>query len=86
VRCFFRKYPENADKVVLSIKGAYDHKSGPTGTAEGLRASVEEAVRVLEGTKQIDVFEMARSVFPSSSNAIHVVLTFRSQSRSEHSN
>jgi hypothetical protein len=41
---------------------------------------------VLEGTKKIDVFEMARLVFPTSSNVNHVVLITHPQSRSEHSN
>ncbi|MCJ1477624.1 Pyridoxine 4-dehydrogenase [Lambiella insularis] len=57
---YFEQYPEDADKVVLSIKGAYDMKTGPNGSPEGIRASVEEAVKVLGGTKTIDVFECAR--------------------------
>ena len=57
---YFEKYPEDAGKVVLSIKGAYDAKTGPNGSPEGIRASVEEAVKVLGGTKTIDVFECAR--------------------------
>ena len=60
LRYYFKKYPEDAEKVVLSIKGAYDPKNGPIGSVEGIRASVEEAIKVLEGTKKIDVFEMAR--------------------------
>lgn len=57
---YFKIYPEDASKVVLSIKGAYDMKKGPDGSPEGVRASVEEAVKVLGGTKTIDVFECAR--------------------------
>lgn len=45
---------------MLSIKGAFDMKAGPDGSPEGIRASVEEAVKVLGGTKTIDVFECAR--------------------------
>lgn len=45
---------------MLSIKGAYDFKKGPDCSPEGIRASVEEAIRVLDGTKIIDVFECAR--------------------------
>ena len=45
---------------MLSIKGAFDIKTGPNGSPEGIRASVEEAVKVLGGTKTIDVFECAR--------------------------
>ncbi len=35
-------------------------KAGPNGSPEGIRASVEEAVKVLGRTKTIDVFECAR--------------------------
>ncbi|KAI1641555.1 NADP-dependent oxidoreductase domain-containing protein [Daldinia loculata] len=35
-------------------------KTGPDGSPEGIRASVEEALKVLGGTKTIDVFECAR--------------------------
>ncbi|KAI3400844.1 hypothetical protein diail_1533 [Diaporthe ilicicola] len=58
---YFTKYPEDADKVVLSIKGAYDRGTNSAqGSPEAIRASVEEALQVLGGTKEIDVFEMAR--------------------------
>ena len=60
LRYYFEKYPEDADKVVLSIKGAFTLEKGPTGSPEGIRASVEEALKVLGGTKTIDIFEMAR--------------------------
>ncbi|KAL2277224.1 hypothetical protein FJTKL_00095 [Diaporthe vaccinii] len=61
LKYYFTKYPEDADKVVLSIKGAYDRATNtPQGSPEGIRASVEEALRVLDGAKKIDVFEMAR--------------------------
>ena len=58
LRSYFEKYPEDVEKVVLSIKGAYGIKTGPIGTAEGIRASVDEALKGLSGTKTIDVFEM----------------------------
>ncbi|KAI2463081.1 Aldo/keto reductase [Annulohypoxylon bovei var. microspora] len=57
---YFEQYPEDASKVVLSIKGAFSFQNGPDGSPEGIRASVEEAVRVLGGTKAIDIFECAR--------------------------
>ncbi|KAL8945720.1 MAG: hypothetical protein Q9222_007780 [Ikaeria aurantiellina] len=60
IKHYFEKYPEDASKVVLSIKGAFDMKTGPIGTPEGIRSSIEEAVKVLGGTKTIDVFECAR--------------------------
>jgi pyridoxine 4-dehydrogenase len=63
LRYYFEKYPEDAEKVVLSIKGAYNQTTGPVGVAEGIRTSVDQALEVLAGTKQIDVFELARLVF-----------------------
>lgn len=46
---------------MLSIKGAFDLKEGPSGSPEGIHASVEYAVGVLPPSiKSIDVFECAR--------------------------
>jgi pyridoxine 4-dehydrogenase len=58
---YFTKYPENADKVVLSIKGGL--KPGqliPDGSEENIRRSVDESLRVLDGKKKLDIFECAR--------------------------
>ncbi|KAI0119867.1 Aldo/keto reductase [Daldinia grandis] len=60
VKYYFEQYPEDASKVVLSIKGAFGMKTGPDCSPEGIRASVEAALEVLGGTKTIDVFECAR--------------------------
>lgn len=42
------------------MKGAYHAKTGPDGTPEGIRASVEEAYGILKGIKTIDAFAMSR--------------------------
>ncbi|KAJ5212508.1 uncharacterized protein N7498_004154 [Penicillium cinerascens] len=58
---YFTKYPENADKVVLSVKGGL--KPGqliPDGSEENIRRSVDECLRLLDGKKKIDIFECAR--------------------------
>ncbi|PSR76640.1 putative aldo/keto reductase [Coniella lustricola] len=61
LKYYFTQYPEDADKVTLSIKGAFDPKSyQPTGSPAAIRADVERALQILAGTKKIDVFEMAR--------------------------
>ncbi|RDW78688.1 aldo/keto reductase family protein [Aspergillus mulundensis] len=58
---YFTQYPEDADKAVLSIKGGYDVSThSPDGSPSGVRASVEEALAVLDGVKKIDIFECAR--------------------------
>lgn len=56
---YFTRYPEDAAKVVLSVKGGLTNMR-PDGTPEGVRKSVENCVRLLGGTKSIDVFECAR--------------------------
>ncbi|KAG9232924.1 NADP-dependent oxidoreductase domain-containing protein [Amylocarpus encephaloides] len=58
---YFTKYPEDADKVVLSIKGCLNlAKFCPDGSPEGVKKSVETCLRVLDGKKKIDIFEPAR--------------------------
>jgi pyridoxine 4-dehydrogenase len=61
LKYYFEQYPEDRNKVVLSIKGAFDVSTyTPNGTPEGIRSSVEEALFILDGTKEIDIFECAR--------------------------
>jgi aryl-alcohol dehydrogenase-like predicted oxidoreductase len=62
LRYYFEKYPRDAEKVVLTVKGAYNRGDGPTNTAEGIRSSVDYALKALGGSKAIDVFILARSV------------------------
>jgi pyridoxine 4-dehydrogenase len=58
---YFKVYPEDASRVVLSIKGAYDGSTGtPKCSPTDIRASVDECLRILEGAKTIDLFECAR--------------------------
>ncbi|CAN9377012.1 unnamed protein product [Alternaria alternata] len=58
---YFTKYPEDASRVVLSIKGAYDGATqSPTASPEQIRASVDECLALLDGLKSIDLFEPAR--------------------------
>ena len=60
LKSYFEKYPEDADKVVLSIKGCLGPDMSPSGKPADVRRSVENCVRMLGGTKKIDVFEAAR--------------------------
>ncbi|OKL59833.1 hypothetical protein UA08_04463 [Talaromyces atroroseus] len=61
LQAYFEKYPQNADKVVLSIKGAnLPGQLTPDGSEENIRRSVDECLRNLKGTKSIDIFECAR--------------------------
>jgi len=58
---YFTKYPEDASKIVLSIKGGLklDH-SGPDGSPEGIKRSIDNCLKLLDGKKSIDIFEPAR--------------------------
>jgi pyridoxine 4-dehydrogenase len=61
LKAYFQRYPEDADKVVLNIKGGMDmSKMEPDGTEESIRRSVEKCVSILGGVKKIDIFEAAR--------------------------
>lgn len=58
---YFAKYPEDADKVVLSIKGGADLKTlHSDGSPEGTRRSIDHCLSQLKGRKKIDIFEFAR--------------------------
>jgi pyridoxine 4-dehydrogenase len=66
LNAYFTKYPEDAEKVVLSVKGGYTpgglSKPGtrPDGTPEGVKRSIDECLKVLDGKKFLDIFEYAR--------------------------
>ena len=58
---YFEKYPEDADKVVLSIKGGVNLENlHPDGSPEGIRRSMDACLSQLKGRKRIDMFECAR--------------------------
>lgn len=60
---YFTKYPEDADKVVLCIKGCNDMNTDnlqPRGDEAFVTQSVENCLRILDGKKKIDIFESAR--------------------------
>ncbi|KAF7537285.1 hypothetical protein G7054_g3832 [Neopestalotiopsis clavispora] len=61
LKYYFTRYPEDASRVFLSVKGAYDGATNaPATSPEQIRASVEECLAILDGTKSIDLFEPAR--------------------------
>lgn len=58
---YFTKYPEDAEHVVLSIKGGLvPGKLQPDGSEQNVKRSIDECLRVLEGKKFLDLFECAR--------------------------
>ncbi|EPX72827.1 pyridoxal reductase Plr1 [Schizosaccharomyces octosporus yFS286] len=57
---YFKKRPENANKVFLSIKGGIDETFAPRGDEESISKSVNNVLKHLDGTKKLDLFECAR--------------------------
>ena len=58
---YFEKYPEDADKVVINIKGGANPKTHRAdGTPENTRRSLDDSISQLKGRKQIDLFEFGR--------------------------
>jgi aryl-alcohol dehydrogenase-like predicted oxidoreductase len=59
---YFTKYPEDADKVVLSIKGGCipGTHAEPDGSRKNVSRSIDECLKVLDGKKFLDLFEVAR--------------------------
>ncbi|KAL1664648.1 NADP-dependent oxidoreductase domain-containing protein [Schizophyllum commune] len=64
VKAYFTKYPEDASRVVLSIKGCIKDPGLPTArpdsSPENIRRTVDWCLDVLRGTKTIDVFQPGR--------------------------
>lgn len=61
LNAYFTKYPEDADKVVISIKGGL--KPGqmmPDGSEENTCRSIDECIKQLGGKKKLDIWEAAR--------------------------
>ncbi|KAL2017725.1 hypothetical protein VTK56DRAFT_1750 [Thermocarpiscus australiensis] len=62
---YYEKYPEDKDKIVLNVKGCMSvgedgHVTGPDSSPAGVKASVENCVRLIGGKGRIDQFEPAR--------------------------
>ncbi|RYP72556.1 hypothetical protein DL769_004430 [Monosporascus sp. CRB-8-3] len=58
---YFAQYPEDADKITLSIKGGFNTSTGkPDGTPEGIRKCLDTILSQLNGRKKLNLFECAR--------------------------
>jgi pyridoxine 4-dehydrogenase len=62
LRKYFARYPEDAARVVVNIKGGVRTEGGirPDGSAAFLRQNVESCLRTLGPVGTIDEFELAR--------------------------
>ncbi|RYP45568.1 hypothetical protein DL768_008117 [Monosporascus sp. mg162] len=57
---YFDKYPEDADKISLNIKGGVRLPMDMDNSPEFTRESVQNCLNLLGGKAKIDMFEMAR--------------------------
>eukprot|EP01112_Ceratiomyxa_fruticulosa_P005336 TRINITY_DN1595_c0_g1_i3.p1 TRINITY_DN1595_c0_g1~~TRINITY_DN1595_c0_g1_i3.p1 ORF type:complete len:340 (-),score=74.70 TRINITY_DN1595_c0_g1_i3:173-1192(-) len=58
---YFTKYPEDADRVFLSIKGAFNFAEFKYEvTAAGIRKSIQQVLDIIGPNKKLDLFEPAR--------------------------
>lgn len=58
---YFTKYPEDVDKVVISIKGGFlPGQMKNDGSEKNIKRSIDECLKVLDGKKFLDIFEPAR--------------------------
>ena len=58
---YFTKYPEDADKVIVSIKGgSLPDKMAIDGSEQNIRRSIDQCLKILDGKKFLDIFEPAR--------------------------
>ncbi|TVY50657.1 Pyridoxal reductase [Lachnellula cervina] len=53
---YFTAYPADADKVILTIKGGVVNAATMDCSPEGMRRSVDNCNRILDGKKKIDFF------------------------------
>ncbi len=58
---YFERYPEDADKVVISIKGGANARgTGVDGSPENTRRCLDDCLAQLKGRKKLDIFEFSR--------------------------
>ncbi|GFP59614.1 pyridoxal reductase [Trichoderma asperellum] len=61
IKHYFTKYPEDADKVFLAMKGGVQLEAlQPDGSPENIRRSLDNILAQLDGKKKVDAFCCAR--------------------------
>jgi pyridoxine 4-dehydrogenase len=61
LKAYFTKYPEDADKITIAMKGAYNlEKFQLDGSPENIRRSIDNVINQLGGTKKLDLFAPSR--------------------------
>ncbi|KAL8786722.1 MAG: hypothetical protein Q9195_008097 [Heterodermia aff. obscurata] len=58
---YFEKYPEDADKIIISIKGGLNNETHQVdGSPENTRRTLDDTIAQLKGRKKLDLFEFGR--------------------------
>lgn len=60
LRRYLERYPEDASRIVVNIKGALGRDYVPRGSKAGIRESIDECIRTLGPNGRINQFEAAR--------------------------
>lgn len=60
IRRYFEKYPEDADKVCLMVKGGLGPNLVPNGSKEFVQKSIDTVLETLGGAVPVSIFQCAR--------------------------
>jgi pyridoxine 4-dehydrogenase len=61
IRKYFDRYPEDADKVLLSVKGGINKEAlTPDGSAKSIAKTIQNVKDILGDSKKLDMFTLAR--------------------------
>ncbi|KAF9770059.1 hypothetical protein IL306_012439 [Fusarium sp. DS 682] len=60
IRRYLEKYPEDSDRIVLTIKGGLGPNYVPLGTKENIRRSIDDCIKTLGTVGRIASFEIGR--------------------------
>lgn len=61
LNAYFTQYPEDAAKVFVSVKGCFDMSAAKSlNDEEGVQASINNCLRILDGKCRIDLFQTSR--------------------------
>ena len=58
---YFEKYPEDTDKIIISIKGGLNPETHKIdASSENTRRTIDDSIAQLKGRKKLDLFEFGR--------------------------
>lgn len=60
LRSYFEKYPKDASKIVLNVKGGMTPAFAPDGSKEGIAGSIDRVLSMLGPLGHVNQFEAAR--------------------------